>query len=748
MTDTNNSASDITGSNEPPAVFSIQKTRTGWTSSRRGFLASAAGAASLAGCESETKPVPLPPIPMVAQPMQEAVGDPVEVACHQYDAHDSTITRQNVSPDGQFIATVDANGNVKIWAAFHGAHVQSLSPHVPGAAHMAFSSDNRWLAVVAEDGQVVFWDLKADKHHSQKLDGEPIIKNIRLAAAPTGKTEPPLILLTAEGDVRIAYPNRAGSVPFAAKQVAAICVGKQGKTLATASENGRIEVWDLSRIDGTPTTHFDASHVFGVTQVVMDDAGEMICVGDRSGAVAVYDMKSHQVRRLLRDGEAAVTGLSLNSAGNQLTTFHADATSRIWPISTQVLVPARIVGETKATSIAWSDDETLFVGRIEGGVQRCTITDEGPAFRAVHPTVHRLVKLIGGQPENSVIGVDAVGGVWRMSTSGAAPRRMSAQWGRPETPTSIAAQTGLLAMASEASPILVWDREEAVDAGQVGVPGEAARQLEIGPDGRQIFSVDGSGKLRIWLWPQPEALANWKQTPSIVSCVTSSPDGQAFAAADDGGRVTIWSVSTGAVATVIETNCPDIECMSFTRDSRLLLIGEGDQGLGIWSVDGSRIDRLDVDGRRIVQFAISPNGRGIAAIDSGNGVRIWHVPSVKPLAVNNWSGQQTSIGPGVVALSSGHAAGVWDAESKEVHCFVDFEINYEEVEGYEVKREFVGRVVTYRIVKTTKIPAGGTKITGKRKRPKPPPPPSNNSGGSSRGSRGTSRGSCRYWYPN
>src|SRR5262249_62329776 len=73
------------------------------------------------------------------------------------EGHTAQIACIAFSPDGQWLATADWNGAVKLWNARTGEKIRDLEGHGQLVADVAFSPDGR-LATASHDRTVRIWD--------------------------------------------------------------------------------------------------------------------------------------------------------------------------------------------------------------------------------------------------------------------------------------------------------------------------------------------------------------------------------------------------------------------------------------------------------------------------------------------------------------------------------------------------------------------------------------------------------------
>ncbi|MBM3994425.1 MAG: hypothetical protein FJ303_09775 [Planctomycetes bacterium] len=147
-----------------------------------------------------------------------------------------------VTKAGDFLATAGLNNTIRI---FETSKFQDVTPGpglTSGLTGLVLSPDNKRLAAISADGQVLVWEPTSGKILRQwdsKLTGDVV-----LAFAPDGRT-----LITASSPVRF-WNSEAGDLLFElpTKSIdppVAIAMSPDGNTLALGMHSTAVELWDL-----------------------------------------------------------------------------------------------------------------------------------------------------------------------------------------------------------------------------------------------------------------------------------------------------------------------------------------------------------------------------------------------------------------------------------------------------------------------------------------------------------------------
>ena len=156
------------------------------------------------------------------------------------------------SPNGQSIATVDADGYLKLWNLNDQNRTSEpifrVKAHDGEAIGLAFSPDGQFIATVGQDGYLKLWNLNDQNRTSEPIfrvkahDGEAI----GLAFSPDGQ-----FIATVGQDGYLKLWNTTGELINELKSKTldlyyySVSFSNDGKTIVVGDTEGRLEVWNL-----------------------------------------------------------------------------------------------------------------------------------------------------------------------------------------------------------------------------------------------------------------------------------------------------------------------------------------------------------------------------------------------------------------------------------------------------------------------------------------------------------------------
>ena len=280
---------------------------------------------------------------------------------------DESVSVESVafSWDDRLLAIGTADGNVQIWDVATGETRFTLQGHTGGATSVAFGAGGYLLAVGTGSGQVRLWDTAS---------GEPSGMLQRHDAAITSVAFQVDGFLVASGaadgsvkvwDIASASEQPALAEPNNRTPIGSLAFSLDG-TLLAAGSGSNIRVWDTA----TWTLQAELkTEIRDIASVSFRPNGTALVYGGADSAVWVWDLaNSNQV--LLDGFVGSVIALAFTLDGSVIASADAESV-RLWDAATGVnLVVLESPSDQGVNSIAFKPDGTLLAsgGSLGGGM--------------------------------------------------------------------------------------------------------------------------------------------------------------------------------------------------------------------------------------------------------------------------------------------------------------------------------------------------------------------------------------------
>lgn len=420
-----------------------------------------------------------------------------------------------------------------------------------------------------------------------------------------------------------------------------------GKTLATASYDRTVRLWDVS--DRARPEALGKPLVGGtswVSSAVFSPDGRTLAGAGDDGKIRLWDVRDPGHPKSLG---APLTGhrgtiylIAFSPDGGTLASVGEDRTVRLWdmgdPAEPKPL--GALTGHTAAVrSVAWSPDgHTLAAGGDDNTIRLWDTTD--PRHPKAYDTVltgHTgLVHSVAFSPDGTELASgssdDSIR-LWDLEDPADAQQIGSPLTGHtgPIWSVAFSPDGSTLAAASADSTASLWNVSDPAYPSQVGEPlaGSSGEMYALGfsPDGRTLATGSGDSKVRLWSIPTADMVG---QSGSF------RPDGKVLATAGRDGRIRLWDVRDPARPKAL---------------NKPLMPGDGGQGSLAFSPDGHTLAVLT--GSRAVYLlnvtdpahpvsygspialrtrfmgpdalAFSPDGRTLATAYDNRTPRLWDV---------------------------------------------------------------------------------------------------------------------------
>jgi WD40 repeat protein len=315
------------------------------------------------------------------------------------------------------------------------------------------------------------------------------------------------------GTLADPYPGTLG--------VLSVAFSPDGKTLATADNNGSSYLWDLATGTRTETLGALDASLNGVHSVAFSPDGRMLATGNGTGSTYLWDVATGtRTAVLIGPNSAEVLSLAFSPDGKTLAIGDASGSIYLWDVSTATLIAVltappsvgnpKFGGQNPVTSVAFSPDgKTLATGCTDGLTYLWNVT-----------TRTRSAALVGPVSAN-LNGVDSV---------------------------AFSPDGKTLATSYYTSSIYLWNvatRTRIAVLTDPGAPaqGVGVQSVAFSPDGKTLATADYNGSTYLWdvaSRTRIVVLTNPDKNFVCANSVAFSPDGKTLAVGDLNGSTTLW----------------------------------------------------------------------------------------------------------------------------------------------------------------------------------------------------------------
>ncbi len=533
--------------------------------------------------------------------------------------HTATVIALAFSPDDRTLAIASLDHTATIWNVADGTKLATLNLADP-VRDIAFSPDGKRVITGSVDATVIVWDAETGAK-LQALSGHTdSVESVRYDASGvhilTGSSDHSVVIWDAHTGARLVALDAANPVREAT-------FSPDGRMIVAFTEHGDIHLWTST---GAPLEVF-AGHNGSIADAEFSPDGKQLASAGLDGDVRLWRLDTaHPVVSLDHGGSAAWRG-TFSPDGKWIAITAKDGIAREYDGMTGALVHELRGHAQEVTFVAFSPDSSQIATASADGTARLWTTSSGAAIATIDAGAKR-VRFVGYSHDGATLATthdDGTVRLWNAATH--AP-------GAVLTPPDGKARRVVwspdgrrLLVPLDGHGAVLWDASGRL-LGQAPMSADFVMGAAWRPDGAQFTLGASTREINVYDG------ATAKQTGELIghtlgpiATVEYAPDGVTVATTGGDGLVRLWTGSHQKLV-VGDGDYPTMGA-SFRPDGALIATAGID--IQVWdTVTGALVGVLvgerQVTNAGATELHWSPDGTRLLVMSLARPPRLWRVP--------------------------------------------------------------------------------------------------------------------------
>jgi WD40 repeat protein/uncharacterized caspase-like protein len=407
--------------------------------------------------------------------------------------------------------------------------------------------------------------------------------------------------------------------------VSSVAFSPDGKTLASASADQTIKLWDVASGIELRSLY---GHAAVVWSVAFSPDGKTLASAGADRTIKLWDVVSGAELRTLNGHAEEVWSVAFSPDGKMLASASVDKTIKLWDVVSGTELQA-LKGHTDAVwSVAFSPDgkmlasgsmdKTIKLWEVASGTELRTLRGHADAIYSVVFNASGKM-LISGSPDSTIRMWDVASGtelrVLRGHTAGVFSVALSSD-----------GQT--LASGSWDHAIKLWDVGSGTERRTLTGHSDLIQSLAFSPDGRTLASGSWDHTIKIWNVASGTEVRSLSEHAAWILSTAFSPDNKMLACASWDKTVKLWDLASGTQLPPLRGHSEAVRSVAFSPDGGTLASGSGDNTVKLWRVaDWTELRTLRGHSDGVESVAFSSDGRTLVSGSRDNTIKLWDVMS-------------------------------------------------------------------------------------------------------------------------
>ncbi|SNT09810.1 MULTISPECIES: trypsin-like peptidase domain-containing protein [unclassified Azospirillum] len=410
-----------------------------------------------------------------------------------------------------------------------------------------------------------------------------------------------------------------------------------GGKVITSTADGATQVWDLSA--PTPTATILQEHFDRVIAASFSTDGKRVVTASGDNTARVWDLSAPTPTATILKGHTGwVNAASFSPDGKQVVTASNDSTARVWDLSEQY---------PTATILQWGISPVTTASFSPDGRQVVTTSSGNTAqlwdMSSPEPTLTILEGHTGGISAASfntdgkrvlTASLDNTVRVWDLSSQNPTATILQGHTG-PVNAASFSSDGKRVLTASSDNTARVWDLSAQTPTATI-LQGHTGRVIAatFSSDGKQVITASADNTARVWdLSAQNPTATTLQEHTDIVYAASFSPDSKRVVTASADNTARVWDLSGPApTLSILQGHTGGVNAARFSPDGERVLTASADDTARVWDLSGPTPTATILKGHTgtVRAASFSTDGNRVVTTSDDNTARVWDLSEPTP----------------------------------------------------------------------------------------------------------------------